>query len=341
MKTENKVLKVVLPWGLLILGLLSLVYPKLTGHPLFPIFKYHNLSDYNVLLIPLIFIFSYASKAWGPMVFAFLLGGFLASFVPKERMSFLLSSKKKWSYILAAFSAPLLAVCSCVMIPIFGGLLAGGAGIGPAITFLLTAPSANVLAIIFTGNLISWKMAFARLLFSSIGAIIIGYIVSLTPWGKEVEERYKKLNIKIQTGSGIKRSFAEKSWQMLTEAIYLAKKVIPYLIAGLIVVAYVEAYFQKPIVMKYLTGIHGIFIAACIGIPTYTPTLVEVFFIKSMLKLGMSEPAALAFLIGGPMASIPSMMGVSSFVGYKVVITYAILGILTAFVAGLTYMYIF
>jgi uncharacterized membrane protein YraQ (UPF0718 family) len=52
----------------------------------------------------------------------------------------------------------------------------------------------------------------------------------------------------------------------------------------------------------------------------------------------MAPSAALAFLLGGPMISIPSMIGVSRIIGWKTVLTYALLGVLFAAVAGFIYM---
>jgi hypothetical protein len=86
-------------------------------------------------------------------------------------------------------------------------------------------------------------------------------------------------------------------------------------------------------VAKYLTGFRGVVIGSVIGVPTYTPTLVEVFLVKAMLGLGMDPAAALAFMIGGPMSSIPSMMSASRIAGGKVVGTYAALAVLLGIVA--------
>lgn len=128
-------------------------------------------------------------------MFAFCLGGAIIGFVPKERFHSLMMSGNVRSYVIAATAAPFLTVCSCAMIPIFGGLLIGGAGLGPAITFLLVAPAANVMAIMFTGSMISWKIAVMRIVFSYFGAMAVGYLVSRTPWGKQVEDRFTQRKI--------------------------------------------------------------------------------------------------------------------------------------------------
>ncbi len=332
----KKWLKIVVPVALLIFGLATIVYPKITGKPLTPVYKYENLKDYPVWEIPLVYIFSYATRAWSPLLFTFMLGGFFSTFIPKEKMMAYFSSKSRRNYFISAGLAPVFTVCSCAMIPIFAGIMMAGAGIGPAITFLLMAPAANFMAIIFTSEIISWKLALARIIFSFIGAIFIGAIVAKTPWGKAIEEKYASIAGKRQTA--IKEmAMEDKFWETARVAGDLAKRVTPYLLLGLVFVSYIEAYLPKDIVAKWLTGIHGVILGGAIGVPTYTPTLVEVFFTKSLINLGMSPSAALAFLIGAPMASIPSMLGVSRVVGWKVVLTYATLAIIVAIISGLIY----
>jgi uncharacterized membrane protein YraQ (UPF0718 family) len=332
-----KLLKTFIAWSLLSFGLLLLVYPRLTHHPLFPVFRYGTLDLYHPVLIPVVYVGSYLSKAWGPLLFAFMLGGIIAAFVPSEKMRSLFSAKNLNSYIFAALFAPVLTVCSCAMIPIFGGILMAGAGVGPAISFLLMAPAANILAIIFTGEIISWKIAIARLLFSFLGAIFVGYVLDKTPWGKREEERYSGI-VMARATHVAREDFHKKSEISLAEAWVLLRRVIPYLLLGVALVSYIEAYLPREVVGTYLTGSRGIVLGAAIGVPMYTPTLVEVFFVNALVKLGMSPGAALAFLIGAPMASIPSMLGVSRIINWRCVLTYAALAVFAGMIAGFVYM---
>jgi len=339
----KKWVKTILPWLIIAVGLAIIIYPRVVGTPLFPVFNYDNpatpdyneLMDYSFWQVPFVYIWSYLTRAWGPLALAFVLGGVLSTFVPKERMKKYLSSNKFYSFVLAGLFSPLLTVCSCAMIPIFGGLLMSGAGMGPALTFLLMAPAANIMALIFTGTIISTKIMLARFLFSLVGAIAIGYLVSRTKWSREQEARYT--GITAVSVEEAKLNFYEKSWNTMKEAGILAKLVLPYLGAGIFVISFIERYLPTEIVVNYLSGTTGVALGAVIGVPTYTPTLVEVFLVKSLIVKGMSPAAALAFLIGAPMASIPSMLGVSRIVGWKVVVSYVVLAVIVAFIAGLFY----
>ncbi|NWF77664.1 MAG: permease [Chloroflexi bacterium] len=336
----TKWLKTILPWLIIGVGLATIVYPRVTGTPLFPVFNYDNpaTTDYNELMdyafwqAPFVYIFSYITRAWGPPAFAFVLGGVLSAFVLKETMKKYLSSRHFHSFVLAGVLAPVLTVCSCAMIPIFGGLLLSGAGIGPALTFLPMAPAANIMALIFTATIISERIMLFRLAFSLVGAIAIGYLTSRTRRGKEQEKKYA--SITAVSVEEVKFDFNEKSWNAMKEAGILAKLVLPYLGAGLFIISFIERYLPTQLVVNYLSGTSGVALGAAIGVPTYTPTLVEVFLVKGLINKGMSPAAALAFLIGAPMASIPSMLAVSRIIGWKVVVNYALLAIVVAFIAG-------
>ncbi len=320
-------------WGLLFLGAATIIVPRITGRPLFPIFVLKDLKSLSLPLLPLLYTGSYVTRAWGPLTFAFCLGGGIIAFVSQERCSRLLASGKGSAYVAAALTAPILTVCSCAMLPIFGALLIAGAGIGPAVTFLLMAPAANVMALFFTWELLSWKLAVGRFLASALGAMAIGCVVSRTSFGKVKEQEYAGRK-RLFAGTTEEESFWEKSGRGLDEALGLAKKILPVLLLGVAAISFVEAYLPPPLVAKYLTGFRGVVIGSFIGVPTYTPTLVEVFLVKAMLGLGMDPAAALAFMIGGPMSSIPSMMSASRIAGWKVVGTYAALAVLLGIVAG-------
>lgn len=111
---------------------------------------------------------------------AFFIAGAMAALIPKKALLPYLGrdSPKLVAYPIAVVSGLLLAVCSCTVLPLFAGIRKGGAGIGPAIAFLYTAPATNIMAILYTGSLIGWDMALARIAFSVSFAIFIGAAIS-------------------------------------------------------------------------------------------------------------------------------------------------------------------
>jgi len=70
-------------------------------------------------------------------------------------------------------------VCSCTILPLFGGIYKKGAGIGPATTFLFTGPAINIAAIFLTARVLGWDLGIARMIATITAAIIIGLIMEL------------------------------------------------------------------------------------------------------------------------------------------------------------------
>ena len=111
---------------------------------------------------------------------AFFIAGALYALFPKDKILRFLGphSPKYISYPMSVVAGLCLAVCSCTILPLFAGIRRSGAGLGPAIVFLYTAPATNILAIIYTSALIGPDVAIARIVLSIIFAIIIGMSMS-------------------------------------------------------------------------------------------------------------------------------------------------------------------
>ncbi len=114
------------------------------------------------------------------LVPAFFIAGALSGLLNKEAITKYLGpdTPKYISYPLAAVAGTLLAVCSCTILPLFAGIWKKGAGLGPAITFLITGPAINILAISLTGQVIGWDIAGARAVLAISFGIIIGVLMA-------------------------------------------------------------------------------------------------------------------------------------------------------------------
>ena len=87
-------------------------------------------------------------------------------------------TKKILSYGVASVSGAILAVCSCTILPLFGGIYRRGAGIGPAVTLLYSGPAINVLAIVYTARILGFDLGLARAIGAVAFAAGIGLIMA-------------------------------------------------------------------------------------------------------------------------------------------------------------------
>ena len=88
-------------------------------------------------------------------------------------------AKKPVAYAVGSVSGAILAVCSCTVLPLFGGIYKRGAGLGPAIAFLFSGPAINILAIVYTANILGYELGIARAVGAIAFAVGIGLIMAL------------------------------------------------------------------------------------------------------------------------------------------------------------------
>lgn len=121
---------------------------------------------------------------------AFFIAGGISVFLKKESVLKYLGpkTKKHISYSVAAVSGCILAVCSCTILPLFASIKKRGAGLGPAITFLFSGPAINLLAIIYTAQILGFDLGLARAIAAVSLSIIIGLIMHFLFQRKAVED---------------------------------------------------------------------------------------------------------------------------------------------------------
>lgn len=121
------------------------------------------------------------------LVPAFFIAGAIAVFVSQTSVLkyFSPQAKKFLSYSVASVSGTILAVCSCTVLPLFGGIYKRGAGIGPAVAFLYSGPAINVLAIVYTARLLGYELGAARAIGAIVFAAGIGLLMSFIYYKEE------------------------------------------------------------------------------------------------------------------------------------------------------------
>jgi hypothetical protein len=124
------------------------------------------------------------------LVPAFFIAGAISVFVNQASVLRYLGPKapKLLSYGVASVSGTILAVCSCTVLPLFGGIYMNGAGIGPASAFLYSGPAINVLAVILTARILGLEIGIARAVGAVLFALLIGIFMHLI-FRRSEEER--------------------------------------------------------------------------------------------------------------------------------------------------------
>lgn len=278
---------------------------------------------------------NYLLAAWACLTIAFLIAGAFETFLPRSLIIKHMSGKGIKSYLVGAFGGPLLSVCSCSIIPLFAGIYRGGAGLGPALAFLLAAPAINVAAVLLTLSLISWEVAVGRVILALSAALIVSFIVA------KIFERKNKAGIKDKEVEQVmmleeeERTLKGAFREWMENTYFFVKKILPPVLLGIIIVGIIKIFLSPDIVAKYLSnGTLAILFASFVGVLLYTPTLVEVPFTRGLMELGMGTGPTMAFLLTAPALSLPSMLGISRITGWRIPLTYAVLMFVMGILGG-------
>ncbi len=124
---------------------------------------------------------------------AFLIAGAMSVYISQGAVMRYLgpTASKPVALGVAAVSGTLLAVCSCTVLPLFGGIYKRGAGLGAAIAFLYSGPAINVMAIVVTAKVLGAEIGFARAVGAILFALVIGIIMHLIYRQEESERSVK------------------------------------------------------------------------------------------------------------------------------------------------------
>ena len=124
---------------------------------------------------------------------AFLIAGAMSAYISQGAVMRYLgpTASKPVAFSVASVSGTLLAVCSCTVLPLFGGIYKRGAGLGAAIAFLYSGPAINVMAIVVTAKVLGAEIGIARALGAIVFALVIGTIMHLIYRREEAERSVK------------------------------------------------------------------------------------------------------------------------------------------------------
>jgi uncharacterized protein len=114
-------------------------------------------------------------------------------------------------------------------------------------------------------------------------------------------------------------------------------------LGGLLILAFtlealIDRYVPQAAIASFLgsSNLFSIPLAALVGIPLYLNNVTALPIIQGLLDKGMEPGAAIAFLIAGPVTTIPAMTAVWGVVQPRIFALYLSIGLLGAILLGLT-----
>ncbi len=253
--------------------------------------------------------------------------------------------------VFASLAGALSPLCSCGVVPLIAGLLAGGVPLAPVMAFWLASPVMDPAMFVLTAGAIGLEFALAK----TLAAIAIGLLGGgLTRWLSRVwsladtlrEARRLRAPAGAQGWVAGRASLQWRFWRdPARRAVFLdhAWSQIPKL-AALMSIAFVLeslmlAYVPAGTIAKLLggDGFAAIPVAVALGVPAYLNGVAAVPLVGGLITEGMNPAVGLAFMVAGGVTSIPAMLAVWALVKPRTFAVYLGLAFFGSLAVGYAY----
>jgi uncharacterized protein len=240
----------------------------------------------------------------------FVVGIARTFFTPERSRAILAGRRESAGNVLAALLGVVTPFCSCSAVPLFLGFVEVGIPLGVTLSFLISAPMVNEVALVLLFGLFGWKTAAIYLVTGLVIAVGAGWIL-----GRLKLERWVEPWVFESLGAGgastSERLTFEARLSKGREAVQdIVGKVWPYVIAGIAVGAGIHGYVPEGV----MAGIMGkqawwsVPAAVLVGVPMYSNAAGFIPVVQALLEKGAALGTVLAFMMSVIGLSLPEMI---------------------------------
>ncbi len=283
------------------------------------------------------------------ILFAVLAVGYLKATGAETLLARAFEGNPARMIVFAALLGGLSPFCSCEVIPFIAALLAVGAPLGAVMAFWLASPLMDPAMFLITSGTLGFDFAIAKTL-AAIGLGLLGGFGTQALSGTPLFTDPLRERPAVGGCCGVKKPFAGKPlWRFWSEPARLrtfrdtclenAHFLLKWLTLAYLVEALMLEYVPAEWIARVLggEGIGPIILGALVGAPAYLNGYAAVPLVDALLAQGMSNGAAMSFVIAGGVSCIPAAIAVWALVKPRVFGAYLSFAILGALIAGLAW----
>lgn len=252
--------------------------------------------------------------------------------------------------VFASLTGALSPFCSCGVIPVIAALLASGVPLAAVMAFWLSSPLMDPSMFMLTAGVLGLPFAVAKTAAAIAIGLIGGYgVLALQGAGllggpalREGAGNGGCAGSKIRNPKAVvwrfwseparREAFAGNARQ---NALFLGK----WLLLAFLLESLMVAYIPGDLVARLAGdgGVTSIVIATLVGIPSYLNGSAALPLVAGLMDKGMAPGAAMAFLLGGGVTSIPAALAVWAIARPPVFAAYLALAAVGALSLGIVF----
>lgn len=245
------------------------------------------------------------------LFFVTYLVSFFRSYLNPEKVRDYLKNKPKWlAYLFAVILGSVTPFCSCSSIPLFIGFVEAGIPFGVTMSFLITSPLINEVAIVILGTSLGWHVTVIYLITGMIIGLMGGLIMERMHLEKYVEDYVYKIKVNKNNMTQIKETLREKSKYAIQYSWNIINKVWPYIIIGVGIGAFMHGFVPQSFMERYLSSnnLLAVPMAVLLGIPLYSNAIGIIPIAEILLTKGVPIGTVFAMMMSIVAISLPELI---------------------------------
>jgi hypothetical protein len=250
--------------------------------------------------------------------------GIIRSFFTPERTRRILQGKSEFvGNILAGLLGIVTPFCSCSAVPLFIGFVTTGIPLGVTLSFLISAPMVNEIALVMLFGLFGWKVAAMYLGTGLFIAIISGWILGKLHLEKHIEAWV----FQIPVGQGVsdeKLTWQERIRGGMNAVRDIVGKVWPYVVLGIAVGAGIHGYVPENFLASFMgkDAWWSVPLAVLLGVPMYSNAAGIIPIVQALLNKGAALGTVLAFMMAVIGLSLPEAIILRKVLKWKLIVVF-------------------
>lgn len=262
------------------------------------------------------------------VVFVIALMGVVNAYFPVDKVRSFLENKRLFGFehFLASILGAITPFCSCSSIPLFIGFLKGGIPLGVTLSFLITSPLVNEVAVILFLGVFGLKITIIYATSGILVGTIVGFFLGKMGLEDYLEDWVKEqLKQKIQQAPFVdKRSFRERIPEIKVEAFETFLKIIPYVLSGVAIGSLIHGFVPTGYFETYMRkeNFFAVPLSTLLAIPLYANASGVIPVIQSLVAKGIPMGTALSFMMAVVGLSLPEALLLKKIMKMKLIYIY-------------------
>lgn len=260
------------------------------------------------------------------VLMVYVIGWLRAGMHVEKVRDYLAGKGRGIGYVLGAGFGAITPFCSCSSIPLFLGFTTARIPVGITMSFLITSPLINEIAVVLLWGLLGWKFTAIYVVVGVVAGVVGGIIMDaihaerwLQPFLQDAMKNASIQAAAIQAGEAPKMGLLERHAFAYSETSNIFRKVWLWVIIGVGLGAALHGFVPQEWFTENLgTGQWwSVPVAVAVGIPLYTNVTGIIPIMESLLLKGLPLGTTLAFCMSTVAASLPEVLMLKQVMRWK------------------------